>query len=191
MSFGQSSARVDRGLATLLHRSCVRSVLRWRRRPRRSRRSSASTLSMCAAIALAPWRSIFSAAMMERRAAHRRGARAAGAFAEEHLVGVALDVLRCRSGSTPSRSQTICLNAVSWPWPWVFAPENKSQRAVAVEADFGAFEAGARGALDGVGDADAAQLAALGRLRLARLEARPRRRACSARSMFFSNSPQS
>ena len=31
---------------------------------------------------------------MEGRARHRRGARAAGAFAEEHLVGVALDVLR-------------------------------------------------------------------------------------------------
>ena len=27
-------------------------------------------------------------------------------------------------GSTPSRSQTICLNAVSWPWPWLFEPEN-------------------------------------------------------------------
>ena len=26
-------------------------------------------------------------------------------------------------GSTPRRSQTICLNAVSWPWPWLFAPQ--------------------------------------------------------------------
>ena len=27
-------------------------------------------------------------------------------------------------GSRPSRSQTICLNTVSWPWPWLLEPEN-------------------------------------------------------------------
>ena len=44
-------------------------------------------------------------------------------------------------------------------------------RAAAVEADFGAFEARRRGALDGVGHAEPAQLAALLRFRLALVEA--------------------
>ena len=75
------------------------------------------------------------------------------------------------SGSRPSRSQTICLNTVSWPWPWLIEPENSvtaPERSKRISAP---SKPGARGALDGVGDAEAAQLAALARFGLARLEA--------------------
>src|SRR5262249_60204485 len=44
-------------------------------------------------------------------------------------------------------------------------------RAGAVEPDLGAFEAGGRGTLDGVGESEAAQLAVLARARAASLEA--------------------
>ena len=46
----------------------------------------------------------------------------------------------------------------------VIDPENSVAAPRAVEAHFGAFGAAGRGALDGVGNAEAAQLAALARL---------------------------
>ena len=35
------------------------------------------------------------------------------------------------SNGTPSRSATIWLNAVSWPWPWALAPVTTSTLPVA------------------------------------------------------------
>jgi len=67
----------------------------------------------------------------------------------------------CRPGSRPRRSQTICLNTVSWPLPLVDRPVNKVAVPPAVEPDLGALVARRTGALDRVGDAEPAQLAAL------------------------------
>src|SRR6185312_7050590 len=107
---------------------------------------------------------------MEGGARHGGGARAAGPFAEEHLVGVALDVGRlARIDAEPVADDLLERGFVSLALG-VGAGEQE-QRTVAVETHFGALEADRGRAFDGVGEAKAAQLAALSRLRLARLEA--------------------
>ena len=76
-----------------------------------------------------------------------------------------------RSGSSPSRSQTSCLNTVSWPWPWLFEPENmvavpeRSKRTSAPSV----LAAAARSMV--LERPKPRSSAALARLRLARLEA--------------------
>ena len=45
------------------------------------------------------------------------------------------------------------LEGVSWPWPWLTAPEKIVDGAGAVESDLGALVARRRGAFDRVGDA--------------------------------------
>ena len=71
------------------------------------------------------------------------------------------------------------------------AAREQRDRAGLVEADFGAFEPAGRRALDGVGDADAGELAALARLRRAASRSRATSESSSAMSMLFSNSPLS
>ena len=81
-----------------------------------------------------------------------------------------------RSGSprigTPSRSAAIWAKAVSWPWPFDSVPTATDHRAVALEADLGAFVGRAARGFEEAGDADAAQPAARLRPRAPRLEAR-------------------
>ena len=77
------------------------------------------------------------------------------------------------SGSTPSRSTRICVWMVAWPWPCEIEPVTKVMPPERVEADFGGLDGRIGGLLDGVGEADAAQHAALGRLLAPRLEALP------------------
>ena len=54
--------------------------------------------------------------------------------------------------------------------PWVIEPDSRVDGAAAVEADLGRLEAAGRGALDRVGEADAAQFAAAARFCAARFE---------------------
>ena len=93
-------------------------------------------------------------------------------------------------GSSPSRSQTICLKAVSWPWPWLLEPENmvtlpsRSKRTSAPSR----LGAPARSMV-----LDRPKPKSLPRFLASLLRfSKPLQSAsASARSMFFSNSPQS
>ncbi|MEJ2434946.1 MAG: hypothetical protein P8Y53_17975 [Pseudolabrys sp.] len=97
-------------------------------------------------------------------------ARAAGAFAVEHLVGVALDVLHLARVETEPVAHDLLERGLV-PLALAVGAGEHGDAAVALEAHFGAFQAGRASALDGVGQAEAQQLAALSRLRLALLEA--------------------
>ena len=127
---------------------------------------------------------------VERRAGHGRRARAAGAFAVEHLVGVALHVVHV-VGIEPEpvadqllEHGLVALALACWSRRTASRVPERSKRTSAPSV------LGGGGALDGVGDAEAAQLAALARFALRALK--PLKSASSsARSMFFSNSPQS
>ena len=131
--------------------------------------SAASTLNAKAAMALA-FSITLSVAIVKRGAGHGGRARAAGAFAIEHLVGVALHVADLvRVEPEPVADQLLEHGFVALALA-VRAGE-QGRGAAAVEAHFGAFGAGGGGALDGVGDAEAAQLAALARLLAPLLEA--------------------
>ena len=95
-----------------------------------------------------------------RRSAGRRRARAAGALAKEHCVGVARhigDFLWINS--EPVAYDLLERGLV--PLPLIVRAGEQRDRARAVEADFRALIARASGALDRVGEAEPAQLAFL------------------------------
>src|SRR5271154_4161373 len=79
---------------------------------------------------------------------------------EEDLVGVALEVLDV-VGIEPETVADDLLEHGLVALPLVDRTGEQGRRAAAVEPNLGAFEARRAGALDGVGDAEAAQLAAL------------------------------
>src|SRR5271169_5762758 len=106
----------------------------------------------------------------ESRARKRRRSRAAGAFGEEHLIGVALDIgdfVRVETEAVADDLLERGLVALAL----VDAAGEDRHRTGAVEPDLGAFEAGGGRALDGVGETKTAQFAVLARLRAARLKA--------------------
>ena len=80
----------------------------------------------------------------QRRAADHHRARAVRAHAECDAVGVAVDETASRRRSMPSFSCRICLNMVSWPWPWVLGAHQQHRRAARLEADLGDIPAPAR-----------------------------------------------
>ncbi len=80
---------------------------------------------------------------------------------------------------------------VSWPWPWFLVPISRVAPPLRVEADLGELGAGAGRALDGVDDAEAAQLAARRRCLAPRREAGDVAELAAAMSMLRGNSPQS
>src|SRR5580700_4398001 len=97
---------------------------------------------------------------LEGRAAGRRRARAAGAFAEEDLLSVALHVVHvARIDAEAVADELLEDGFVALPLGDRAGEERQPARAV--EADLGALETRSRGALDGVGHAEPAQLAAL------------------------------
>ncbi len=106
---------------------------------------------------------------MDRRAAERRRTRAAGAFADRHLVGVALDVMDLIGVDAEPVAEQLLVDGFV-PLALGDRARQQGHRAAAVEADFGRFEAAGRGALDRVRDADAAQFAAPARFGAALLE---------------------
>src|SRR5262249_43385705 len=96
--------------------------------------------------------------------------RAAGAFADEALVGVALHVMhRVRIAPEPVAHDLFENRFVALALG--YAAGEQRGRARLVEPDLRAFEALRGRALNGVGEADAAQLAALARFRAPPLEA--------------------
>src|SRR5438105_15886079 len=106
---------------------------------------------------------------MDRRPAERGRTRTAGAFADRHLFGIALDVMHLAGiDSEPVAEQLLVDGFV----PLALRDRAGQQRdgAGAVEADFRRFEPACRGALDRVRDAEAAQFAAPPRLPPAVLE---------------------
>src|SRR4029077_1722686 len=106
----------------------------------------------------------------EGRARERRRARAAGAFGEEHLVGVALDVSHLVGVEAEAVTDDLLERGLVALALGDAAGKDR-HRAGAVEPDLGAFEAGGGRALDGVGETKTAQLAVLARLGAARLKA--------------------
>jgi len=59
--------------------------------------------------------------LMMAGAADRDRARAVGAHAELHLVGVAMHDLHLADRNA-ERSAISCAKVVSWPWPWLCEP---------------------------------------------------------------------
>ena len=112
--FGTSfAARSD------LFTDSVRLVLLVEKTPSSNLRSPSSILSICAAIASRLGHHLFGR-KMESRAGDVVGEREPPVPSPiENLVGIALNVLMSSRGSMPRRSQTSCLNTVSWPWPCV------------------------------------------------------------------------
>ena len=166
MSFG-SLAGLNASCATSLM-VVVWLVLVLEKMPSSNLMSATSTFMLCAAIALA-LAMTFSPAC-ERRARHGGRARAAGAFAEEHLVGVALDVfdvVRMHAelvGHHLLERGLVALALVDAAGEICTVPP-RSKRISAPS------RLARRGALDGVRHAEAAQLAVLLRFRLALGEA--------------------
>ena len=148
----------------------VRLVLGLEKTPSAKLMSSASTLSRWAAICFAlvddPFRR-----HVDRRSADGGGARAAGALAEKDLVGVALHVMHLVGIEAEAVAHDLLEDGLV-ALALGDAAREQRDRAGLVEADLRAFETRRCRALDGVGEADAAQLAALARLRAALLEAR-------------------
>ena len=62
----------------------------------------------------------------DRRHADRAGARAVGAHAELHLVGVAVHDRDIARSAGRSAATTTCAKVVSWPWPWLCEPVSTS-----------------------------------------------------------------
>ena len=92
---------------------------------------------------------------MESRSGQSGRARSAGAFAEEHLVGVALDVLHLRRiEPEPVADDLLERRLVSLALA-VRTGEHR-HRAIAVETDFRTLERSCARALDRIGDAEAA-----------------------------------
>ena len=77
------------------------------------------------------------------------------------------------SGCTPSRSAITCAKVVSWPWPVDCVPTASSTVPRALHRDLDALVRDADRRLDIVGNADAAQLAALLRFAATRGKALP------------------
>src|SRR6516162_9802368 len=123
------------------------------------------------------------------RSTDGRRARAAGALADEHLIGVALDVVDLvRVEPEPVARDLLEDRLVALALG--DAAGEQRDRAGFVEPDLGALEALRGRALDGVGEADAAQLAAL-RASTRRRSKPAKSASASAMSMLFSNSPLS
>ena len=127
---------------------------------------------------------------IDRRPAERRRARAAGALADRNLVGVALDVMHLVGIDAEPVAQQLLVDRLV-PLALGDRARQQGHGAAAVEAHLGRLEAAGGGALDRVGDAEAAQSAARPRFGAAALRTRRRRRARSAMSRFLANSPQS
>src|SRR5262249_47681752 len=100
----------------------------------------------------------------------RGRARAAGALADEHLVGVALDVIDLVRIKPEAVADDLLENRLV-ALALGDAAGEQSDRAGLVEPYLGALEARRGRALDGVGKTDAAQLAALARFGASALEA--------------------
>src|SRR5207302_4150804 len=90
------------------------------------------------------------------------GARAAGALADENLIGVALDVMHLVRIEPEAVAHDLLEDRLVALAMGDAAGEQR-RGARFVESDLGAFEALRGRALDGVGQPDAAQLAALAR----------------------------
>ena len=112
---------------------------------------------------------------MNRRPAERRRTRAAGAFADRHLVGVALHVMHLIGMDAEPVAEQLLVDRFV---PLALGDRARQQRygAGAVEADFRRLEPARRGALDRVRDAEAAQFAALPRARRGAARTRRNRR---------------
>ena len=122
-------------------------------------------------------------------AAHGGGARAAGAHAERDRVGVALDELDpLRIDAEPVHQDLRLDGGVALAVRDRAGDEGHA--AERIEADFGGLDGRVGGLLDGVGDADAAQHAALRGFLAPRLEA-VQSASFMARSMFSSKRPLS
>src|SRR3984893_6965727 len=93
---------------------------------------------------------------MDRRAAERGRARAAGAFTDRHLVGVALHVMHLTWVDVEPIAQELLIDGLV-ALALGDRARHQGHRAAAVEADLGRLEAPRRGALDRVGEANAAQ----------------------------------
>ena len=98
-----------------------------------------------------------------RAAAHGRRARAAGAAAHPQYVGVALDHADVVGIDAQPFADDLLVDGLV-PLALLRGAHRHGHRTALVEADIGKLEARRGGALDGVGDADAAQLAALFRV---------------------------
>src|SRR5262249_19214738 len=107
---------------------------------------------------------------VDRRSADGGRARAAGALADEHLIGVALDVVDLVRVEPEAVAYDLLEDRLV---ALALGDAGGGQRARAgfVEPDLGPLEALCGRALDGVGEADAAQLAALARFGAPALEA--------------------
>ena len=79
----------------------------------------------------------------------------------EAIFAVSPPMKTMSSGCTPSRSAITCAKLVSWPWPVDCVPTASSTLPAAEHGDLDALVRDADRRLDIVGDADAAQLAAL------------------------------
>src|SRR5207253_2491094 len=97
---------------------------------------------------------------MDRRAAERGRARAAGALADRHLFGVALHVMHLIGVDTEPIAQELLVDGLV-ALALGDRARDEGHGAAAVKADLGRLEAPRRSALDRVGDAKAAQLPAL------------------------------
>src|SRR5262249_12854931 len=105
-----------------------------------------------------------------RRSADGGRARSAGAFADEDLIGVALGVIDLVRVKPEAVAYDLLENRLVALALGDTAREQRD-RAGLVEPDLGGLEALRGRALDGVGEADAAQLAPLARCGAAALEA--------------------
>src|SRR5262249_29764908 len=97
---------------------------------------------------------------VDGRTSERGGARAAGALADEGLRGVTLDVMHLRRIEAEPVAHDLLEDGFV-ALALRHAARQERRRAGLVETDLGRFESIRRRALDGIGDADAAQLALL------------------------------